>query len=192
MRKLVLAAALSVLSVLALAAPASATPAPLSDAEMDRMIAAAAAELPAPGTPEWAARKTAPQTLALRPGSGPARNAAAAVICTAFSQVLRSTGGGFFIAVGEATSSCPAPVDYLSAKATLFFFVPDLNRWEIASYGSLGVAVPYRNPGEAVTSVASSNCRAAHFAVVGVHEARLGTARATASTESNYVLFTCG
>ncbi|WP_409491574.1 hypothetical protein [Amycolatopsis sp. cmx-11-12] len=163
----------------------------LSDAQMDRMIAEAAATLPAPGGAEWAAREAAPQTFTLHPRTGTARTAAV-VVCSAFSQVLRNDGGGFFLAIGEASSSCQAPVDYLSAKATLYFWVPDLNRWEIASYGSLALDLPYKSPGEPVTSVASSNCRAAYFTVLGIHEARLGRSIATARTESNYKQFTCG
>lgn len=192
MKRLACAAVIGMLSVLALAAPANAAPALLSDAQVDRMIAEAAAALPAPGSAGWAAREAAPQTLTLRPRTGPARAAAAAVICSAFSQVLRNDGGGFFLAVGEASSSCPAPVDYVSAKATLFFWVPDLNRWETASYGSLAIGAPYDEPGEAITSVASSNCRAAYYAVVGIHQAKLGGSVANARTEGNYVQFTCG
>ncbi|GAB3436497.1 hypothetical protein [Actinophytocola sediminis] len=192
MKRLVCAAVIGMLSILALAVPANAAPAPLSDAQVDRMIAEAAAALPAPDSAEWAAREATPQTLTLHPRTGPDRATAAAVICSAFSQVLRTDIGGFFLAVGEASSSCPAPVDYVSAKATLYFWVPDLNRWEIASYGSLAIGSPYKTPGEAITSVASSNCRAAYYAVLGIHQARLGGDTATARTESNYVQFTCG
>ncbi|MBM7081333.1 hypothetical protein ACN267_18295 [Micromonospora sp. WMMD734] len=192
MKRLACAAVVGMLSILTLAAPGYAAPAPLTDAQVDRMIAEAAATLPAPQSAEWVARKAGPQTFTLRPSAGTTKTTAAVVTCSAFSQVLRNDGGGFFLAVGEASSSCPAPVDYLSAKATLYFWVPDLNRWEISQYGSLAVATPYREPGEAVTSVASSNCRAAYFAVLGIHQARLGSSTAAARTESNYVQFTCG
>jgi hypothetical protein len=186
------ATALALLSVLALAAPASAAPGLLSAAEIDKVFAASAARLPSPGTPEWSARMAAQQTeqtFTLSAGKG---RAAAAVICLASSEVLRSDTSDFFIAVGEASSSCPAPVDYLGAQARLWFWVPDLGRWELAQTGSLAYDQPYAMPGKVVTSVASSTCRAAYFAVVGFHQARLGGDTASVTTEGNIMQFTCG
>jgi hypothetical protein len=70
--------------------------------------------------------------------------------------------------------------------------VPDLGRWELAQTGSLAYDQPYAIPSKVVTSVATSFCRAAYFAVVGFHQARLGGDTASLRTEGNIMQFTCG
>jgi hypothetical protein len=196
LRALLTIAVVATLSAVAFAAPAEArsAPRPTSDAEISRIIAAAAAQLPHPGTPESAALNAKRTTFALPGGrsQGGNRAAQAVVLCTAFSEVLQARADGFVRNIGTATSTCPAPVSYLSARAELYLYSPDLQRYIFITAGSLGLAVPYGSPGEPVTSTASTSCAGATFAVIGYHEARIGTAVATATTSSTRVLFSCG
>jgi hypothetical protein len=169
---LVFAALVGVLGVLAFMAPATVAPSPLSDAEVEKLLAATAATLPGPDAPARPARMTF--TLA-------------AVTCLASSEVLQSTA-----ITGEASSSCPAPVDHISTMAMLLIWAPDRGRWEIASHGGLTAEAPYGTPGKALTSAATSTCRTAYFTVLGYHQARLGDETATTQTEAVTKHSTCG
>ncbi|GGK78424.1 hypothetical protein [Mangrovihabitans endophyticus] len=172
-------------------APAAAAPAgPVSAAEAHAAILDYASRMPAPSLSASAADSS---TLTLQPKSGgPSANLV--ITCTAASRVLTaSVVGTFYEVLGEATTSCPAPVDYASVQATLFLWVPDLDRWVELHTGSLGYDLPYKTPGKVLHSVASSTCQARTYGVIGFHQARLGSSYATAYTSSTSGPFSfCG
>jgi len=164
-------------------APANAASLPPAPVDGKKAIAQFVATLPAPSE---LARNTTSGALSLPNKKG------LVVTCLAGSRVVTaSAGSSYYSVIGEATTSCPAPVDFASAQSSLFMWVPDLERYTELSVGSLAYDQPYVTPGKNLTSLASSSCRAAEYLVIGFHQARLGSSYATAVTagESGYFSF---
>ncbi|GIJ49635.1 hypothetical protein Val02_65210 [Virgisporangium aliadipatigenens] len=167
-----------------LAAPATAAPArPLTAAEAHAAILEYAAHMPAPsGT------SSGSSALTLQGKAGGA-STNLVITCVGSSRVNAFSVGSFYSVTGYAYSSCPAPVDYVAAQATLFFWSPDLSRWFEVAVGNLAYDQPYTVPGRQEISQAESGCVAQTYGVVGFHQARLGTSYATgysSSTSTNF------
>jgi len=172
-------AAVAVLSTFA--TPATAAPTkPFSAAEAHAAILEYAAHMPAPSVPGTASNSSA---LRLKGKAGGA-SANLVITCLGSSRVNAFSVNNFYSVTGYAYSSCPAPVDFVAAQATLFLWSPDLNRWFEIAVGNLAYDQPY-TPGRQEISQAESGCEAQTYAVVGFHQARLGTEYATGYSSSS-------
>lgn len=137
-----------------------------------------ASRLPAPG----AASATPRSQVVLSTGRS---SSLVAIVCTASSDVLGTPIGTSHAVLGTASSTCPAPVDFVSAQVWVFVWSADLQEWIEVDAGNLAYLTPYPTPGVRVTSETQATCEGKPFAAVGFHQARLGDAYATTYTVSN-------
>ncbi len=171
------AAVLALLVVTAGSASAARTPVPHGpDAEAGARLFAA--HLPAPGS---AAQTAKPFVFTLTTSGKSTGRATPSVTitCTSSSGVLASPIGGYFSVLGQATSSCPAPVDYISAQVFIYAWSADLGEWYEIGTGNLTYLQPYVTPGVNVTSESIASCEGTPYQAIGFHQARLGSSYAT-------------
>lgn len=167
------------------AAPDAASGADLSDpAVQARLIAPF---LPRPGSN--AAARTG--TFALRSKQPSPNNLV--ITCTGSTKLLQTPAGISPMTVGTSSSSCPVPVDFVSAQVTIFEWIPDFGEWMRVSYGTLAYQQPYLTAGVSVNSVTTTSCSTRTFIAGGFHQARRGTAYATGVSSSAQLNITfCG